>query len=249
MKKLNFYLTLPLLLLFIFLSSCSPENTSNQSSSSIASPPSSSAPSISSSSTKKADNSEVASSSSSSSLSDPAPPYNSYLDILYGETTFFNVTTKDYLDISHIKDALTQDNFPFSIEQFTVLDLDNDGIEEVVLQISLAENECAGFEILHYKEGTVYGYTLVPRGFANLKNDGTFWVSSGASDNGVVRISNFSSTDYSVDEILYCRDNTFYINQEKTSAQNYNIAMDEQLSKTDATWYDFTENNLTIFHQ
>lgn len=72
-------------------------------------------------------------------------PYLLYLKVLQGNQQFYNVESGDYLDIHQLKETITSDNLPFSIQQFAIVDLTQNGIKDVVLQFSLAENNQAGF--------------------------------------------------------------------------------------------------------
>lgn len=101
-------------------------------------------------------------------------PYLLYLKVLQGNQQFYNVESGDYLDIHQLKETITSDNLPFSIQQFAIVDLTQNGIKDVVLQFSLAENNQAGFIILHDESGTIYSYTLVSRSMSDLKVDGTY---------------------------------------------------------------------------
>ena len=83
-------------------------------------------------------------------------PYLLYLKVLQGNQQFYNVESGDYLDIHQLKETITSDNLPFSIQQFAIVDLTQNGIKDVVLQFSLAENNQAGFIILHDESGTIY---------------------------------------------------------------------------------------------
>lgn len=134
-------------------------------------------------------------------------PYLLYLKVLQGNQQFYNVESGDYLDIHQLKETITSDNLPFSIQQFAIVDLTQNGIKDVVLQFSLAENNQAGFIILHDESGTIYSYTLVSRSMSDLKVDGTFIFSSGASDWGIGSLilssSGYEIEKYHIASLLY----------------------------------------------
>lgn len=136
-------------------------------------------------------------------------PYLLYLKVLQGNQQFYNVESGDYLDIHQLKETITSDNLPFSIQQFAIVDLTQNGIKDVVLQFSLAENNQAGFIILHDESGTIYSYTLVSRSMSDLKVDGTFIFSSGASDWGIGSLI-LSSSGYEIEKISYCESSLFF---------------------------------------
>ena len=73
------------------------------------------------------------------------------------------------------------DSNPIKTPQFAVVDLDGDGVSEVVLAIE----DYNRFIILRYKEGRVYGFIVSYRSMFNLKADGSFMTSSSSSDTSV----------------------------------------------------------------
>lgn len=94
------------------------------------------------------------------------------------------------VNLAGIKAVVTdEEDITVRVDKFTVVDLDGDGENEVVLWILVNEVSDYGFEILHYQEGTVYGNTLSYRSFYDLKADGTFWWSGGAANSGVGRLT------------------------------------------------------------
>ena len=56
---------------------------------------------------------------------------------------------------------------------FTIVDMDGDGENEIVLSISTGSID-EGFEVLHYQDGIVYGYHFWYRALEDLKEDGKF---------------------------------------------------------------------------
>ena len=48
--------------------------------------------------------------------------------VLQGNQQFYNVESGDYLDIHQLKETITSDNLPFSIQQFAIVDLTQNGI-------------------------------------------------------------------------------------------------------------------------
>ena len=139
--------------------------------------------------------------------------------------------------------------------QFTVMDMDGDGVAEVIVEVMEPE----GFILLTYQNGVVYGDELVYRALLSLKDDATFVYSSGAADNGVAELGFTVNDDtgeitgidfYSLAEaytdengdIHYCRDGG---TQEMDEA-GYTAFCEEQDRKLDAIWYDFTEENIRM---
>ena len=74
---------------------------------------------------------------------------------------------------------------PFLPQGYTCVDLDSDGIDELVI-FSLKLDFCL---ILRYGGERVYGYLVPQRSFVELKTDGTFMISSGAGINSISSMS------------------------------------------------------------
>lgn len=172
-------------------------------------------------------------------------PYLLYLKVLQGNQQFYNVESGDYLDIHQLKETITSDNLPFSIQQFAIVDLTQNGIKDVVLQFSLAENNQAGFIILHDESGTIYSYTLVSRSMSDLKVDGTFIFSSGASDWGIGSLI-LSSSGYEIEKISYCESSLFFVDKLPATQAAFETAVSQQGFKENVTWYNFTDDNLSL---
>ena len=175
-------------------------------------------------------------------------PYLLYLKVLQGNQQFYNVESGDYLDIHQLKETITSDNLPFSIQQFAIVDLTQNGIKDVVLQFSLAENNQAGFIILHDESGTIYSYTLVSRSMSDLKVDGTFIFSSGASDWGIGSLI-LSSSGYEIEKISYCESSLFFVDKLPATQAAFETAVSQQGFKENVTLYNFTDDNLSLLTQ
>jgi hypothetical protein len=121
--------------------------------------------------------------------------------VLLNETTFFCTDKSPYNNSDHqwngYLNELTYDTNPMITPQFAVVDLDGDGVSEIVLAI---ENY-NGFVILRYKESKVYGFIVSYRTMYNLKMDGSFMASNGASDYSVGKILFIGDTFFEDDKI------------------------------------------------
>ena len=134
--------------------------------------------------------------------------------------------------------------------RFTVLDLDGDGVSEVILEVTEPE----AFIILTGIKSVIA--TEWPyRGLLNLKDDGTFTFSSGAMDNGVAMLvyqgdfgaqwgylplaESVSDADGAV---------TYWLDggAEQTDEAGYLAFLAQQDAKLDALWYDYTEENVRM---
>jgi hypothetical protein len=161
-----------------------------------------------------------------------------------GKKVLFN----DFLTNGEVFDTI------FSVIQFTVIDLDGDKIPELVLGLAIGENTFPEFyEILHYTDGAVYGYIKGNREFNNLKTDGTFLFSGGASYNGYRKLI-FKSNTCETEELGYFEaedDGTilYYINNNSVTEESYNSFTNEEDGKSDVIWHEFNQEKVVYFMQ
>ncbi len=179
---------------------------------------------------------------------------NNYKSILLGKSNFICTSLENKsLNISEIGQAVTDDDsVTVSATKFTIIDIDGDGEDEAVLWLQINNISDYGFEILHYQNGEIYGYTLQYRAFMNLKADGTFLFSGGAADSGIGKMT-FSETGYSVNAQAYSQSGydsnnelnvQYFINDESCSEDEFNDVLNGQEQKADVEWYDLSENNI-----
>ncbi|MCH5270915.1 MAG: hypothetical protein J1E83_09225 [Lachnospiraceae bacterium] len=161
----------------------------------------------------------------------------SYKAILLGNGDFISTDLGNKeLNIEDIGEVVTDDDsITVQASKFTIIDLDGDGENEVVLWIQINRISDYGFEILHYQEGAVYGYTLPYRTFFNLKTDGTFLFSGGAADPGIGKLR-FSMDGYAIESII----------GEVYSEEDFNAAISQQEEKMDVDWYDLSVGGVNI---
>lgn len=177
-----------------------------------------------------------------------------YKSILLGKSSFIctDLANKS-LNISEIGQAVTDDDsVTVSATKFAIIDIDGDGEDEIILWLQINGISDYGFEILHYQNGEIYGYTLPYRAFMNLKTDGTFLFSSGAADFGIGKMF-FSETEYSVSAQTYTQSRydsnneltiQYFIHDESCSEDEFNDVINGQEQKADVEWYDLSENNI-----
>lgn len=174
--------------------------------------------------------------------------------VLLGETEFFNVDTAQRLDITRLREAVTPADLAVIAKQFSVVDLDHDGISEVILWLAMAggRNDYVGFEILRYRDGAVYGYLVPYRQFVDLKLDGAFILAGGASEFGIGAIT-FTEESYKIDMATYRKfifgaeqklSELYFVNHKKATADEVEAAIDEHEKKESAAWFDLTAENI-----
>ena len=185
--------------------------------------------------------------------SDNTSILETYKAVLQGNTEFFSVDANKNLNISQLNQSVSSDSgITAKATRFAIVDLDNDGAQEVILWLTVNNDDYYGFEVLRYQNGVVYGYTLWYRSFMNLKADGTFSFSGGAADNGFGTVK-FTENTYAIDEITYSessydsndnRSVSYFVNHESATEDEFMSAVDLQSEKADAEWHDFTDDNI-----
>ena len=151
-----------------------------------------------------------------------------YKAILLGDGDFVNIDRSNQairLSLENIKEVVSDEEWVTAkVSKFTIIDLDGNGENEIVLWIQANESLDYGFEILYFKDQEVYGFTLPYRGFMHLKTDGTFY-SSGGMDNRGIRKLQFSERGYITEDVS---------------------DGESQEEKADAEWYDLTSYNVEL---
>ena len=179
-----------------------------------------------------------------------AAAWEAYGLVLKNEAEFFST---DHEKALYFEDFLVDQELygtDFEATQFSVLDMDGDGQDEIVLKLSTSGGD-GFYEILRYDNGTVYGYFMVFRGMSELKEDGTFSFSSGAADSGWGKLS--FGPDGAVTEVLVNsqskQDDTglaveYFKQGEQIEEAEFNALLEEQFKKQDVAWDAFSQENI-----
>lgn len=188
---------------------------------------------------------------------DDSVAMEAYKAVLCGNATFRDTGIGKDLDIAHIYDLLNFEIYWIQI-YFTTIDLDGDGIREVILMLDSYARY--GYEILHYQDGTVYGYYMVARGFEELKTDGTYEGSDSAFSGTVKKIESFSGnglvedilTQYDYHAYDYNDENEaheyFLIHGQKVSSAQVESTLTQQRAKESAEWHELTQEHIEKIH-
>lgn len=175
---------------------------------------------------------------------------NAYKAVIQNKAEFYSTDNKQNL---YLKDFLTNKKLydtTFKASRFSVLDMDDDKIPEVVLELTAGDNP-EFYEILHYSNGKVYGYFKVYRGLEMLKADGTFWSSGGAYDNECGKLK-FNSNAYETDVLGSMKSSqsskgltiSYFINNKPVSKEAFDSFTKKQNEKKDVDWYELSESNI-----
>ncbi len=168
-----------------------------------------------------------------------------YQLVLNHETPLFSTSDRANLYLGQLGGGV---DGPMTFTRFAMADLDADGRDEIVVQLSVGGNEYYGYEVLDEREGKIYGYELVYRALEDLKADGTFAFASGAADVGFGTLKPGDET-YTIEPIAYSEmaadgNVHYYSGGMPVTEEAFNQLYDAQNRKASVTWYDFTDENI-----
>ncbi|MDE7310364.1 MAG: hypothetical protein K2N87_01900 [Eubacterium sp.] len=179
---------------------------------------------------------------------------NMYQDILYGKAQFIYVSdqnTTEPADIGTVPEIFSPDSDFAKVWRFAVLDLDGDGTEEMVLQVTDVGGDQGGYMTLHPQDGKVYGFASHYRMYMNLKSDATFgYANLALTEQGIGKISRFTKTDCCIEPLV--RETSAdgwmtaacFQGNAKISEEAYYKEKEMQGKKADAVWYEFSEDGM-----
>ncbi len=169
--------------------------------------------------------------------------YPEYEDIILGEKTVFidddYITLQEYIKLLDIEDGV--------LSRFILMDLDNDGADELILEYSVAQYPYSYF-LLHCADEKIYMYDLGLRSFNCLRADGTFEYASSAMDNGIARVD-FTKADTIIDPIVYSKEGTkdnivYYEEKHQINLAKFNKILEAQWQKDEPMWLEYSEDNI-----
>ena len=167
-----------------------------------------------------------------------------YLDFLHNEAAFYEYIDNDWNPINEYEyesfaDYLHgEDGFTLKVEKFAIIDMNDDGIKELI--ISMKHPASASVReiilVLTCDNSTLYGIMFTSRYFSSLKKDGTY-ISSGVAPGhwGVMKLL-YSSGAFHFEET---RSPNYYEFGEEFSA--FTI---EQDLKEEAEWFPYIEETI-----
>ncbi len=173
-----------------------------------------------------------------------SPEEEAFISVLKNETTFFDVSDNEYVFLNELLDAGDEAS-TFEVPHFAVIDMDEDGSTEVVLEIGFFDN-IVFYEVLRYSDGQIEGYIFGHRQLYDLKSDGTFSFSGGAGYYGWARLKYTEGKYENVILGLLDNDNIespYMIGKEQVSEKVFEEMFMEQDQKEAVVWYDFSVEN------
>jgi len=142
----------------------------------------------------------------------------------------------------HIEDSL-------KISKYTIFDLDMDGIDELVLWVTKGNEEQCYFSVIVKNIDELYiGTTLYHRKMSELKEDGTFIFSGGASDWGIGRLV-YSNGEFEIEKEMYCFSYiengqqfvSFFNGDKQISQEQFDELFSAWMEKEEPMWIDYIE--------
>lgn len=187
-----------------------------------------------------------------SESADPAPD-GILKAVLLGDTGFFYCSEgkAEAVDITGVPALFDADDPFMGIFDFSVVDLDRDGEDEVILYVISAAGDMGGKMILHQIGHEVYGYSADNRSLVELKTDGTYDYSdpTGLAEAGIAAVAGFSGDGYTTDKIAYATGDyegwdSFAVGCQPAMEEEYRDMVSRQKEKQNAERYAFTDENI-----
>lgn len=127
----------------------------------------------------------------------------------------------------------------FTVYDFGIVDLDNDGSEELIM---------TGFpettQVLDYQDGKVYSYQFVFRGMARIDVNGIYSSSSAADIGGFHRIVYFNKGTYEEETLAYMEHNYYEVEGVEVSLEEFSAYTEPFVKAEQIESMDFTEEML-----
>lgn len=170
--------------------------------------------------------------------------------VLLGDSPFIychggNAETMVITDVPALFD---EDDPLMKVWEFSVIDLNGDGEDEVILFVVGVTGDMGGKVVFHQIGDKVYGYTTDNRTLMDLKMDGSYSYSdpTGVTEVGIAVVVDFSKAEYAVDKITYATGtykgwDTFVADHQPVTEEEYLDAVSKQDQKQNAEWHEFTD--------
>ncbi|MCL1876242.1 MAG: hypothetical protein FWF87_08310 [Synergistaceae bacterium] len=177
-------------------------------------------------------------------------PMEAYKAVLKNEMAFYSANNNKNYKLSEFDYWNDTDAHPLEVYRFTVVDMDNDGTPEVVLELTTGFD--GAFEVLHYEGGTVYGFNFPYRGMLDLSKDGMYLGSNGAYDSCVLKAGAIKDT-YKEETVAYSESGqdangdltvvAYYIGSSKVTEDEYD-ALTKSVFDNPAVWHDYNDSSI-----
>lgn len=149
-----------------------------------------------------------------------------------------------YKSLTNWYDDAYQGQMALSI--FCVIDLDADGYPELILEIADSEGYPFDYEVLHFENGTVYGFCYGNRAMEDITREGDIAGSDGAFDNRWYKIA---FNDGKAIDIETCHMQStneylqYFIGQNEVTEKEYESFTGIIDKKERPMWLEFSKSN------
>lgn len=182
--------------------------------------------------------------------------FQAYTPVLQGEAEFvISMKSSDHISPPYekIQDRTNLNDFFFQngetgdsimLDQFSVFDLDSDGIQELIVCF---ENLSGQYLVFHAENGEFYAATFVHRGFQYLSPTGIYFASGGAGclhwrtltfEDGKFIESELASSDRNTEKL--CQE--YIIDGELVDESTYAVWEQTHFPQFSVPWYQPLEN-------
>ena len=159
-----------------------------------------------------------------------------------------------FVDAADIPLLFNKDDPYTAIQSFAIVDLDQDGVDEVVLHVCGVAGDMGGYLVLYKQWGGVSGFKSYWRTFWDLKTDGTLsWSSPTGQDNGWGSYPNLYTAELWELSRMHSSwgepDAKFVVEGIPATEAEYRAYDEQQRAKPDAVWYEYTRENIEALLQ
>ena len=187
----------------------------------------------------------------SAQMVDSATAMEAYKVVLRNKMAFYSTDDRKNYNLNEFDYWSEQSNLPLKVVCFAVVDMDDDGIPEIVLELTSGFD--GAFEVLHYEDGRVYGFNHSYRGMTGLTSDGVYEGSSGAADGGFYKAS-ITKDIYKEEALGYSESGadgsvSYYVGNSKVGESQYDEFLEKMWAharENKAAWHDFTDANIAL---
>ena len=169
-----------------------------------------------------------------------------YKKVLLSEAEYFDVELKKNLLLNDYWIYFSENEYSGPINKaFTMVDLDGDGVPEVVVMY-----DPGVLKVFHQEQGTVYGFSFDFRAMYGLKKDGSFDWSNSAFHSGVGRVTFSGANTNNIHIYESISDpgdddkEVYYIYYKQVTAQHAKDFWASQNKIEEVEWMPFTTENV-----
>ena len=174
-----------------------------------------------------------------------------YKAALHNKAAFYSIDDKKTYTLNELKDA---NGDPLKADRFAVVDMDSDGMPEVVLDFGGPYHDVV---ILHYEGGKLYGFSTAYTYY--LANDGSYNGSLQAWSFTYCKITSIAKNTYTLETLARTEADPnkegdtprYYINESEVTKEKHDAVVQRLLAnrqENEALWHDCTDENIaTIF--